>query len=227
MAITLTPPTSIPLTAPTEAIPMTFDTTSAEAIKAISDNIASRTELETTRSTSEAELIALQKVNEQTKINNTVKETEKLYADLAVATSEAALRGSKFESEQLLEYVPAQVQAYNNLHDLAERESIALGQVLKFPQGVIPSLMSAHLPALLAEIQQSKITENIRSENQTDDEDWDLDSDLMKLLFFDMDSESKAEVMEKYGEEILQLFKIVTPLGILTKVKETMGIGGD
>ena len=79
-----------------------------------------------------------------------------------------------------------QAQAFNNLHDIAERESVALGQVLKFPQGVIPSLMSAHLPALFAEIQQSKITENIRSENQTDDNDWNLtDSALMKLLFFD------------------------------------------
>lgn len=116
-AITLTPPTSIPLTAPTEPVPMTFDTTSVEAIKAISDNIASRNELETTRAEADTVLRDLRIVNEQTTKDNTVKTTEKLYADLAVATSEASLRGSKFGSEQLLEYVPAQVQAYNNLHD--------------------------------------------------------------------------------------------------------------
>ena len=49
----------------------------------------------------------------------------------------------------------------------------------------------------------------------------------MKLLFFNMDSESKAEVMEKYGDEIKQLLKISTPLGVLVKIKEFMGIGGD
>ena len=99
---------------------------------------------------------------------------------------------------------------------------------MKFPQGVIPSLMSAHLPALFAEIQQSKITENIRSENQTDDNDWNLtDSALMKLLFFDMDADAKAEVMKKHGEEINQLLKISTPLGLLGKVKEFMSLGGD
>ena len=228
-AITLTPPESIPLTAPVEGVEMIFDTTTMEAIKAISDNIALRNELETTRSEADTVLRDLRIVNEQTTKDNTVKTTEKLYADLAVATSEAAVRGQLYGTgANQIEYVPAQAQAFNNLHDIAERESVALGQVLKFPQGVIPSLMSAHLPALFAEIQQSKITENIRSENQTDDNDWNLtDSALMKLLFFDMDADAKAEVMKKHGEEINQLLKISTPLGLLGKVKEFMSLGGD
>jgi hypothetical protein len=227
-AITLTPPESIPLTAPVEGVEMIFDTTSMEAIKAISDNIALRNELETTRSEADTVLRDLRITNEQTTKDNTVKTTEKLYADLAVATSEAAVRGQLYGTgANQIEYVPAQAQAFNNLHDIAERESIALGQVLKFPQGVIPSLMSAHLPALLAEIQQSKITENIKAENQPTDDDWDLtDSALMQLLFFNMDAESKAEIMEKYGEEIELLLKISTPLGVLSKIKEFMGIGG-
>lgn len=224
-AITLTPPTSIPLTAPTEPVPMTFDTASAESIKAISDNIALRNELETTRAESDTVLRDLQITNETFTKDNQQVIQDKLYADLAVSTSEAAFRGEKFGSEKLLEYVPAQVQAYNNLHDLLDRESIALGQTLSFPQGLIPSLVAAHFPALLAEIQQSKITENIRSENQTDDSDWDLESTLMKLLFFDVDSATKTEVMQKYGDEINQLLKILTPLGVLAKVKEFMGLG--
>lgn len=235
-AITLTPPESIPLTAPVEGVEMIFDTTTMEAIKAISDNIASRNELETTRAEADTAIEEATKVlrdlqieNEQfTKDNKQVLQ-DKLDADLFVVESEMALRKQSFGTgENQLDYVPAQVQAYNNLHDIAERESIALGQTFKFPLGVIPSLVGAHLPALLAEIQQSKITENIKDQYKPTDDDWNLtDSALMQLLFFDMDADAKAEVMKKHGEEINQLLKISTPLGLLGKVKEFMSLGGD
>ena len=42
-----------------------------------------------------------------------------------------------------------------------------------------------------------------------------------------MDADAKAEVMKKHGEEINQLLKISTPLGLLGKVKEFMSLGGD
>ena len=47
----------------------------------------------------------------------------------------------------------------------------------------------------------------------------------MKLLFFNVDSVTKAEVMEKYGDEIKLLLKISTPLGVLGKIKEYMELG--
>lgn len=235
-AIELVAPASIPLTAPSEGVDMIFDTTSMEAIKAISDNIASRTELETTRSTSEAELIVLQKQTEQTKIDNKQIELDKLKADLAVSTSEAALRAGKFGTgTNQLDYVLAQVQAYNNLHDIAERESILLGQKQMFPQGLIPSLVASHFPAFLGEIQQSKITDNIVDNVDNHKDDLMNNSEVRNLLFgemwFDVDTLIKQDLKTKYGDILDEFDGLEFNNSIIDKiinkcleVKEKMGV---
>ena len=74
-------------------------------------------------------------------------------ADLFVVESEMALRKQSFGTgENQLDYVPAQVQAFNNLHDGALKEWLDVqGNALSVPAGAVGMLAGA-LPQLLNEM---------------------------------------------------------------------------
>lgn len=109
-AITLTPPESIPLTAPVEGVEMIFDTSTMEAIQCISDNIASRNELETTKEEANTVLRDLQIENEQTIIDNKVTNNEILAVEHALYTTKA----------EGLNYAERDIRAWTNEHSQVE-----------------------------------------------------------------------------------------------------------
>ena len=123
-------------------------------------------------------------------------------------------------------YVERDAIKYKNLHSTELRESLALGQAFELPKGILPALQESHIGALLMEIQQSKITQNLKEENQPDD-DLDLDSNILTNFFFNVNASVKEEVKALHKEELDLILSLIPPIGSIGKIIDFMNLGGN